>query len=258
MVGDEWFDVLSVYWDDLVSCVAVDAWVVHCEVEGFECVADDEVLEYLGSICVWDEVHSGGLEACGCWWEDLCGRVGEVFRDAVVEDVLCVDHPWDDGLEMVGASEAFAFDGPCWVFGCLVGVWTACESGVFVVFPYAAVGDAVFLFVSELLECELDVFGFESVAAFHWWFSVWLFGHGFGEEFPEVDADFEAFVFCVGFEDSRVVVLCFFEVFVGFRLGFRGFGLFECFVPVFDEFVDVGLGVVVEGQVAAFGAGDAA
>lgn len=90
-----------------------------------------------------------------------------------------MDHPGDDGLEVVGTSEAFAFDGPCWVFGCLVGVWTACESWVFVAFPDAAVGDAVFLLVAELLEGEGDVFWFESVASCHGVFAVWLFGHGF-------------------------------------------------------------------------------
>lgn len=129
----------------------------------------------------------------------------------------------------------------------MVCVWAAGDSVVFVAFPDAAVGGAVFFPVSELLECELDVFGFESVSACHWVFSVWLFGHGFGEEFPEVDADFEVFVFCFGFEDAVVVVLCFLEVFVGFCLCFRGFCLFECFVSVFGEFGDVGLWVVAHG-----------
>lgn len=131
--------------------------------------------------------------------EDLCGCVGEVSWYFSLADALRVDHPWDDGLEVVGASEAFAFDGPCRGFRILVGVWAACDSVVFVAFPDAAVGYAVFLFVSELLEGELDVFWFEPVASFHGVFSVWLFGHGFGEEFPEVDAYFEAFVFCFGF-----------------------------------------------------------
>lgn len=75
---DEWLDVLPVDWDDLVSCVAVDSGVVHAEVEGFECVADDEVLEGLCLVCVGDEVDAGGLEACGFRGEDLCGCVGEV------------------------------------------------------------------------------------------------------------------------------------------------------------------------------------
>lgn len=88
MFGDEWLDVLSVDWDDLVSCVTVDAGVVHAEVEGFERVADHEVLEHLRFVCVGDEVHAGGFKACCRCWEDLCGCVGEVFRDAVVEDVL--------------------------------------------------------------------------------------------------------------------------------------------------------------------------
>ena len=123
----------------------------------------------------------------------------------MLADELRVDHPWYDGLEVVGASEAFAFDGPCRAFRVLVGVWAACDAGVFVAFPDAAVGHAVFLVVSELLEGETDVFRFESVAAFHGVFSVWLFGHGFGEEFPEVDADFEAFVFCFGFGEQFVV-----------------------------------------------------
>lgn len=78
VVGDEWFDVLSLYWDDLVSCVAVDSRVVRAEIEGFECVADDEVLEDLGSVCVGDEVYAGGVEACGCCGEYLCGCVGDV------------------------------------------------------------------------------------------------------------------------------------------------------------------------------------
>ena len=69
-----------------------------------------------------------------------------------------MDHPGDDGLEVVGASEAFAFDGPFWVFGCLIGVWAACESCVFVALPDTALGDAVFLLVAELLEGEVDVF----------------------------------------------------------------------------------------------------
>ena len=43
------------------------------------------------------------------------------------------------------------------------------------------------------------------MAACHGVFSVWLFGHGFGEEFPEVDADFKVFVFGFGFEDSACV-----------------------------------------------------
>ena len=77
----------------------------------------------------------------------------------------------------------------------MAGVWTACESWVFVAFPDAAVGDAVFLLVSELLEGEDDVFGFEPVAAFHGVFVVGLFGHGFGEEFPEVDGGFERLFF---------------------------------------------------------------
>lgn len=156
-------------------------------------------------VCVRDEVHVGGFEACCCCGEDLCGCVGEVSRYFLLADALRVDHPWDDGLEVVGASKAFAFDGPCRAFRGLIGIRAACDAGVFVAFPDAAVGDAVLFLVSELLEGELDVFWFESVAAFHGVFSVWLFGHGFGEEFPEVDADFEAFVFCFGFGEQFVV-----------------------------------------------------
>lgn len=86
--GDEWFDVLSVYWDDLVSCVSVDSWIVHAEVECFECVADDEVLEYLGLVCVGDEVHAGGGMACGRCWEYLCGHVFYWGWYGVVADEL--------------------------------------------------------------------------------------------------------------------------------------------------------------------------
>lgn len=88
VVGDEGFDVLSVYWDDLVSCVSVDSWIVHAEVEGFECIADDEVLEDLGLVCVGDEVHAGGFGACGFCGEYLLGHVGEVVGDGVLADVL--------------------------------------------------------------------------------------------------------------------------------------------------------------------------
>lgn len=88
VVGDEGFDVLSVYWDDLVSCASVDSWIVHAEVEGFECVADDEVLEDLGLVCVGDEVDSGGFGVCGCCGEYLCGHVCEVVGDSVLADVL--------------------------------------------------------------------------------------------------------------------------------------------------------------------------
>ena len=65
VIVDEGFDVLSVYWDDLVSCVAVDAGVVHGEVERFERVADHEVLEDLCLVCVGDEVHAGGFDVRG-------------------------------------------------------------------------------------------------------------------------------------------------------------------------------------------------
>ena len=65
VVGDEWFDVLSVDWDYLVSCVSVDPGVVHGEVEGFERVADHEVLEDLCLVCVGDEVHAGGFDVRG-------------------------------------------------------------------------------------------------------------------------------------------------------------------------------------------------
>ena len=27
--GDEGFDVLSVDWDDLVSCWSIDSWIIH-------------------------------------------------------------------------------------------------------------------------------------------------------------------------------------------------------------------------------------
>lgn len=88
MFGDEWLDAPPVYRDDLVSCVSVDSWVVHAEVECFERVADHEVLEYLRLVCVWDEVHVGGGKACCRWGEDLCGCVGEVLWYFSLADAL--------------------------------------------------------------------------------------------------------------------------------------------------------------------------
>ena len=88
VVGDEGCDVFSADWDDLVSCVAVDSWVVHAEVEGFECVADDEVLGYLCLVCVVFVVYAGGFEACCRWWEDLCDCVGEIVGQGVLADEL--------------------------------------------------------------------------------------------------------------------------------------------------------------------------
>lgn len=65
MFGDEGFDVLSVDWDCLVSCVSVDPGVIHGKVERFERVADHEVLEDLCLVCVGDEVHAGGFDVRG-------------------------------------------------------------------------------------------------------------------------------------------------------------------------------------------------
>ena len=92
---------------------------------------------------------------------------------------VSVHHPRYDGLQMVGGAERLAFDGPRRLLAVFVGVWTARDTVIIVTLPDTAVGYAIAGVEAKRFECDLDVLGFETVAAFHWWFTVRWFGPQF-------------------------------------------------------------------------------
>ena len=217
-------------------------------------------MQHLRLVLVGDEVEARRL------------RIQSVLRQHLFDDLnqfgfqvgdmgsqgVGVHHPRHHRLQVVGGSERLAFDGPRRLLSVLVGVRAASDTVVVIALPDTAIGHATTGIEAERFKRVLDVLGFETVAAFHRRFTVRWFGPQFREELPEVHADLQPLVFRFGVHDLLVVVLGLRVILVGLVGRLRLLGLFQRLVSVLYEFLHVGLGVVFQGESAAFGACDTA